>query len=128
MIALLSGVSEMSRVAGAGLTAPLLRVEIAEAPGRLEHPVVVGAAARADAKVDRGAREALAGVLAAQLQLDVLVHDRDAGVAARITLLGAQQLVELVQVGHARASSSLSGWPAAARLARSLRRASKRFL
>jgi hypothetical protein len=59
--------------------------------------------------VDRGAREALAGVLAAQLDLDVLIHDRDAGVAPRIAFLRAQQLVEPVEVRHACASSSLSG-------------------
>src|SRR5919198_4665029 len=102
----------MSRVAAARLTVPLVRVEIAEAPGRLEHPVVVGAAARAGAKVDRGAREALAGVIAAQLDLDVLVHDRDAGIAARVAVLRAQQLVEPLEVRHASASSSVSGWPA----------------
>src|SRR4051794_40911129 len=110
MIALLSGaapgcvvgaVGEMSPAAAAGLTARLVRVDVAEAAGRLEHPVVVGTAARADSQVDGGTREARAGVLAAQLDLDVLVHDGDAGVAARVALLGAQQLVELVQVGHA---------------------------
>ena len=76
-------------------------VGIAEAPDRLEHAVVVGAAAGADAQVDRGAGEALAGILAAQLDLHVLVHDRDAGVAARVARLRAQQLVEVGPIGHA---------------------------
>src|SRR5215217_5058262 len=78
-----------------------LRIEIAEPPGGLEHPVVVGAAARADAEMDRRAREPLAGVLAAQLDLDVLVHDRHAAVAARVALLGSKELVELVRVHRA---------------------------
>jgi hypothetical protein len=54
--------------------------------------------------VDRGAREALAGVLAAELDLDVLIHNGHAGVAAGVALLGAQQLVECLEVCDARAS------------------------
>jgi hypothetical protein len=86
-----------------------LAVDVCEAPGYLEHPVVVCAAAGADAEVDRRTREALGWILAAQLELDVLVHDRDPGVAARIAILGAQELVQSLKICHSRSSSSLTG-------------------
>jgi len=100
-------VSEMSAALLPCLTA-LLRIEVAETPRRLEHPVVVGAAPRAHAQVDCRTREALARIFTAQLDLDVLVHDRNPGIAAGITFLGAQQLVERTQVDHVPAPSRVT--------------------
>src|ERR1700742_3388522 len=112
----------MSPAPARGLTARSGRIEVAEASRRLEHAVVLGATARAGTQVDRGAREAAGRLAAAQLDLDVLLDDRLPRVAPRIAGFGAQQVAE---PHHAWTSSSLSAWPAAARLARSLRRASK---
>lgn len=86
-------VSEMSPAPGAGLTDWLVRTDVAESTRGREYAVVIGAAAWAHAQVDGRPGEALARVLAAQLDLDVLVHDRNAGVAARIAVLGPQHLV-----------------------------------
>src|SRR3954447_23939007 len=84
-------------------------IDVAELARRLQHAVVIGAAAGADAQVDRGAREALARIAGLELDLDVLVHDRHAGVATRVAFLGAQERVERLEVGHASASASVSG-------------------
>jgi hypothetical protein len=68
---------------------------------------VVGAAAGADAQVDRRAGEAGAGVLAAELDLDVLVHDRQTSVAAGAAVLGAKQFVERAEIRHLFSSSPI---------------------
>jgi hypothetical protein len=81
-------IGEMSALPRSGLTA-LLRIGVAEASSGLEYPVVIGATAGAYAYVDRRPREALARIVTSQLDLDVLVHDRTAGIAAGIAMLGS---------------------------------------
>ena len=60
---------------------------------------------RADGSPCRGA---LAWVLAAELDLDVLVHDRRARIATGVSDFGAQKLVERIEVGHTCSPSSAS--------------------
>src|SRR5262245_3234209 len=67
---------------------PLLPQLVGESAGGLEETVVIGAAAGAHLEVERGARELLAGIAAAQLDLDVLVHDWAARLAAGVALVG----------------------------------------
>ena len=69
----------------------------------------IRATAWAHAQVNRRPGEAPARILTAQLDLDVLIHDRNAGIAARVALLSAEHLVERVKVGHALPSSSFTG-------------------
>jgi hypothetical protein len=68
---------------------------------------VVGPAAGAALKVDRGARVNTGWVLPGELQFDVLVEDLGASSAARISVLGAQELIQVAKIGH-RAASFLS--------------------
>ena len=60
-------------------------------------------------------------VVAGQLQLDLAVRLGEAGVAAHLRLLGAEQPVDKA---HLRLTSSPASRPASVRWARSLRRAS----
>ena len=87
---------------------------------------MVGAAAGAGAQMDGGAGEPFGRVAAGEFDLDVLIEDRDSGVTTRIGRIGAQEIIE--RLGYAIASAGVRGCPAAARLERRRRRASKRFL
>jgi hypothetical protein len=54
---------------------------------------MICATPRADTQMDRHPGETLARILTAELDLNVLVHDRSAGVAACITFPGMQKLI-----------------------------------
>jgi hypothetical protein len=72
----------------------LLRPGAAEPAGGFDDPVVIGAAPWAAPKVDRGAWIDARGVLPGQLELDVGVEDFLTGGAARVSCLGAQEVIE----------------------------------
>src|SRR5512132_1923953 len=120
---------ERTRVAGTcGDRGEALRVAEPAAHG-LQQPIVIGPAARAAPKVDRGAGKVAGGILASELLVDVRVEDPDARGAPGVALLGTQQLVEVrTAIDHALALSSSTGCPAAARLSRNARLASKSCL
>lgn len=91
----------------AAIVPPLaLGRDVSEPPGGLEQPVVIGAAARTALQVDRGAREHAGGVLAGELELDVRIEDRLAGAAPSVSVLDAEQLVQVTALGHQTTSSS----------------------
>ncbi len=75
----------------------LLRIEVAEAPGGLEYPVMIRATPSAHAQMNGRPGETLARISTAELDLNVLVHDRSTGIAARVAWFGPQKVVELVR-------------------------------
>src|ERR1700750_1777994 len=97
---------ERTRVAGTcGGRGEALRVDEPAARG-LEQPIVIGLAARAALKMDRGAGKLAGGVLGGELSVDVRVEDLQARGAASVALLGTQQLIELwTTIDHAPALS-----------------------
>jgi nickel/cobalt transporter (NiCoT) family protein len=99
---------------------PLLGLDVGEAARRFEQAGVIGLATWTALKMDRRAGEHTGRILAGQLQLDVGVEDFLACGATRVSVLGAQKLVEATKIGHQAASFSRSGCPAAAMLARRL--------
>jgi hypothetical protein len=106
----------------------LIRLEVGEPAGCLEQAVVIGAAAGTPLEVDRRAGIHPCRVFPSELELDGGVEDLLAGGAARISVQRAQKFVEATKIGPQAASSSSTGCPAAAMLARRLRLASNRFL
>ena len=79
--------------------------------------------------MDRCAGKHAGGVLAGELEVDVLVENLLARVAAGVALFGPQEIVELsTPIGHAVSLSSTTACPAAARRLRSVSLASKRLL
>ena len=119
---------ERTRVAGTcGGRGEALRV-VKPAARDLQQPIVIGLAAWAALKMDRGAGKFAGGVLAGEFPIDVRVEDLQARGAASVALLGTQQLVKLsTTIDHALALSSTTACPAAARPLRSVRLASNRF-
>jgi hypothetical protein len=73
---------------------------VGEAACRFEQPGVIGLATWTTLKVDRRTGEHKSRIFAGQFQLDVRVEDVLAGGAARVSVLGAQQLVEATKIGH----------------------------
>src|SRR6201996_1719598 len=103
------------------LIAALLGAYVAEPARRLEQPVVLSPAARATLQMNRRAGVNPGRVLSCQLQLDVGVEDPDAGGAARISIGGAEKLIQLTQIGHLAPSSLNDGYPRCGIFVRSLR-------
>jgi hypothetical protein len=80
--------------------ASLLGPDVAKPARRFEQPVVIGPAARAALKVDRGARVNAGWILPGELQLNVGVEDVGTSSAARISILGPQELIQIATIGH----------------------------
>jgi hypothetical protein len=87
---------------------------------RFEKPVVIGTAAWATLKMDRRARIDAGRIRTGELQLNVGLQDLGPSSAARISIAGAQELVEVTKIGHEAASFSSDRAPAAAILLTSL--------
>jgi hypothetical protein len=94
---------------------------VGEAARRLQQSGVIGLATWTALKMDRRTGEHTSWIFASELQLDVGVEDLLAGAAARVPVLGSQQLVKATTIGHHAASFSRTGCLAAAILARRLR-------
>jgi hypothetical protein len=67
-------------------------------------------------------------ILAGELQLDIGLEDLGAGGAARISIAGAQELIEVTKIGHGAVSLSSNRDPAAAILLTSLPVAANRIV
>src|SRR5262245_16378440 len=90
---------------------PLLRRDVAEAPRCLEQAGVIGLATRTALEVDGRPGEDTSRIFPGELQLDIGVEDLLAGGATGVSLLGAQQVVEVTKIGHRASSPSRTACP-----------------
>lgn len=80
----------------------LLGPDVSEPTCCFEQPVVVGSAARAALKMDRGTGVNTSRVAPREFQLDVPLEDLRASGAPRIPVSRAQKLIQVTKIGHHR--------------------------